>query len=240
MSDTMMPKCFNQKSKPSNFCPGCGHSLVLKTLGFSLDKERLADKTVFVTDIGCSLLAWDYFDVDTIQSHHGRAACTATGLKLALPKSNIIAYMGDGGGYAIGLHHLMHAAKRNEPLTVILVNNTVFAMTGGQKAPTTLKGELTETTPGGLFTEDTPFLGPEVLKGIVSSGAFVARASVDNLPQLENYLKRAFDTQKSNNFSFIEVLSWCPVNWKKDATGCIEYLNNLKNYFKCGVFTDEA
>lgn len=241
MSDLFAPKCFNEASKPSNFCPGCGHSLSLKTLGFAIDKLKLAEKSVFVTDIGCSLLAWDYFDIDTIQSHHGRAGCTATGLKKALPKSTIIAYMGDGGGYAIGLGHLIHLAKRNEPVTVILVNNTVFAMTGGQKAPTTIKGEQTETTPAGAFTDDAPFMGPELLTKIAAPNAFIARGSVDNLPQLENYLMRALENQNKNNaFSFIEILSWCPVNWKKDASGCIEYLKELEKIFPVGVLTDEA
>ena len=221
--------------------PGCGHSLILKTLGFAIDDQKIAKKSVFVTDIGCSLLAWDYFDVDTFQSHHGRAAVTATGVKRALPKSTVIAYMGDGGGYAIGLHHLIHVAKRNEPMTVILVNNTVFAMTGGQMAPTTIAGEETETTPGGAFIEEEPFFGPELLKTIVGPNAFVARGSVDNLPQLKNYIERALENQNKNNaFSFVEILSWCPINWKKDAKGCIAYLDKLKKVYPTGVFSDGA
>lgn len=241
MSETSMPNCIKKKSKPSNFCPGCGHSLALKALGFVLDELNLASKTVFVTDIGCSLLAWDYFEVDTIQSHHGRAGCTATGLKRALPKSVIIAYMGDGGGYAIGLNHLMHLARRNEPVTVILINNTVFAMTGGQKAPTTIKGEETETTPKGSFTEEGPFKGPELLRGIAAPEAFIARASVDNLSQLHNLLKRAIENQQQKKtFSFVEVLSWCPVNWKKNIHECIEYLKQLEEVFPLGVVENES
>jgi 2-oxoglutarate/2-oxoacid ferredoxin oxidoreductase subunit beta len=241
MSEPRFPKCVKQESKPSNFCPGCGHSMILKTLGFALDDLKIAGKTVFVTDIGCSLLSWDYFDVDTFQSHHGRAAVTATGVKRALPKSTVIAYMGDGGGYAIGLHHLIHVAKRNESMTVILVNNTVFAMTGGQMAPTTIPGEITETTPSGKFIEEDPFFGPELLAGVVKPGAFVARASVDNLPQVKNYIERAIENQNKNHaFSFVEILSVCPINWKKDAKGSMEYLDDLKNIYKTGVFTDES
>jgi 2-oxoglutarate ferredoxin oxidoreductase subunit beta len=119
MNEPVMPKSYKTSSKPSNFCPGCGHSLVLKNLGFVIDELRISKKTVFATDIGCSLLAWDFYDLDTVQSHHGRAGCISTGLKKALPKSVVIAYMGDGGGYSIGLHHLIHLAKRNEPVTVI-------------------------------------------------------------------------------------------------------------------------
>jgi len=241
MSDLNIPKCVKLSSKPSNFCPGCGHSLILKNLGYAIDEAKLASKTVFVTDIGCSLLSWDYFDIDTFQSHHGRAAVTATGVKRALPKSTVIAYMGDGGGYAIGLHHLIHAAKRNEPMTVILVNNTVFAMTGGQMAPTTIAGEETDTTPGGKFIEEEPFFGPELLATIVKPGAFIARGAVDNLPQVQNYIKRAIENQNKNNaFSFVEILSICPVNWKKDARGCYDYLDQLKKIYPTGVFTDES
>lgn len=234
-----MPACYKKESKPSNFCPGCGHSVALKNLGFLIDEEALAPKTVFVTDIGCSLLAWDFFDIDTVQSHHGRATSTAIGVKRALPRSNVIAYMGDGGGYAIGLHHLMHAVKRNEPITVILINNTLYAMTGGQKAPTTFKNEVTSSTPEGKFTEDAPFFGPELLAGIAAPGAFLARTSVDNPLELKNYLKKAFAAQKKGNFSFVEVLSYCPINWKTDAKGTLAFMENLKTKYKTGIFSNE-
>lgn len=241
MSEPIMPLCYKKSSKPSNFCPGCGHSLVLKTLGYVIDEYKIAEKTVFATDIGCSLLAWDFFDVNTVQSHHGRAGCVSTGLKRALPGSVVIAYMGDGGGYSIGLHHLIHLAKRNEPVTVILVNNTVFAMTGGQAAPTTVAGEVTETTPKGQITDEKPIFGPELLSNVAEKSAFLARTSVSDQVQLKNYLERAVENQiKNNSFSFVEVLAWCPVNWKKDAAGCAEYLDELKKTYKTGVISDES
>lgn len=241
MKTPAMPKCFKESSKPSNFCPGCGHSLILKNLGFVIDELKIAPKTVFTTDIGCSLLSWDYFDVDTVQSHHGRCAPVSAGIKKALPKSVVISYMGDGGGYAIGLHHLIHAAKRNEPLTTILVNNTVFAMTGGQKAPTTLFHEVTESTPGGNFTENEPLFGPELLKEVATDGAFLARASVSDLPQMKQYLEQAIKNQmENNNFSFVEILSYCPVNWKKDAQGCIDFVDELKKIYPTGVISNET
>jgi 2-oxoglutarate ferredoxin oxidoreductase subunit beta len=230
----MMPDSYKESSKPSNFCPGCGHSLILKNLGFTIDRLKLAKKTVFTTDIGCSLLAWDFFDIDTIQSHHGRAVSTAVGVKKALPKSNVIAYMGDGGGYAIGLHHLIHAAKRNEPLAVILVNNTVFAMTGGQKAPTTLNHEITETTPEGHFTEKEPIFGPELLAQVAAPDAYLARAAVSNLPQLKLSLEKVFEVSAAGNFAFLEILSYCPVNWKKDAKGCFDFMEELKKIYPLG------
>lgn len=238
MSKSRLPKCAKVSSKPSNFCPGCGHSLVLKNLGFVIDELSIAEKTVFATDIGCSLLAWDYFDIDTVQGHHGRVIPLSVGLKRGNPKSTVISYMGDGGGYAIGLNHLIHAAKRNDPLTVILVNNTVFAMTGGQAAPTTFEGETTETTPEGKFVEG-PFYGPELLANIAHKDAYIARVGVDNPVQLRNCLKKAIENQiQSRNFSFIEILSYCPTNWKTNAKETFDFLDKVKKVYTLGEVKD--
>lgn len=240
MKDNLnLPNCAKLSSKPSNFCPGCGHSLVLRNLGFVIDELGIASDTIFATDIGCSLLAWDYFDINTIQGHHGRVAPLATGLKRGSQKSTVISYMGDGGGYAIGLQGLIHAAKRNEPITVILVNNTVFAMTGGQAAPTTVAGEVTETTPGGMFNEG-PFWGPELIRRVASKNAFIARASVDNLINLKSCLKKGLENQTKNNaFSFIEILSYCPTNWKTNTKETLDYLEKLKKTYPLGEVKDE-
>ena len=239
MNQPRLPKCVNKMSKPSNFCPGCGHSLTLKNLGFVIDDLRISSSTIFATDIGCSLLAWDYFDIDTVQSHHGRAASIAVGLKRALPKTTVISYMGDGGGYSIGLNHLVGAARRNEAITVILVNNTLYAMTGGQMAPTTYKGESTSSTPEGSFAKEDPFLGPEFLAPICHKEAFLARTSVDNPIQIKKYIKKAIQNQKNGNFSLVEVLSYCPTNWKTDAKRTINFFDYLKGFYKTGVIKGE-
>ncbi|MFA5881126.1 MAG: thiamine pyrophosphate-dependent enzyme, partial [Eubacteriales bacterium] len=114
-----MPKSWRLESKPHKFCPGCGHGLVLKALGEAIDELGIQDKVVFGADIGCSLLAWDFFNVDTVQTHHGRTTPVVTGVKRANPDVICIAYMGDGGGYAIGSQHLVNAAARNERITAI-------------------------------------------------------------------------------------------------------------------------
>lgn len=239
MSEPRMPKCFKKDSKPSSFCAGCGHSLVLKSLGFVIDEMRIAERTIFATDIGCSLLAWDYYDIDTVQSHHGRTTSLSVGLKRALPKSIVLAYMGDGGGYSIGLHHLIGAARRNDPITVILVNNTLYAMTGGQMAPTTYKGESTTSTPEGVFADKEPLKGPEFLAPICQEGSYLARVSVDSHLQLKKALKTAIETQKKGNFSLVEALSYCPTNWKTDAKKTIDFIDHLKTIYKTGVIKGE-
>lgn len=233
-----MPKSWRVDTKPHKFCPGCGHGLVLKALGQAIDELGIQDRAVFGCDIGCSLLAWDFFNVDTIQTHHGRTTPVITGLKRANPNLIGIAYMGDGGGYAIGSQHLVNAAARNEKITAILVNNTQYGMTGGQMAPTTLPGQKTETTPYGRDPEKTgyPVQGPEMVAAITKEGAYVARGTVANLRQLKNFLKKALENQMAGNgFSFVEVLSACPTNWRTNAQETWKMVEEeMPKYFKVG------
>ena len=149
MSELAMPRSWRRETKPHKFCPGCGHGLVLKALGMAVDRLEIAERVLFGCDIGCSLLAWDFFNLDTVQTHHGRTVPFIVGAKRARPHLIGIAYMGDGGGYAIGVQHLINAVMRNDRILVIIVNNTTYAMTGGQMAPTSLPGQKTETSPGG-------------------------------------------------------------------------------------------
>ena len=200
-----------------------------------MEDMGIEEKTVFAIDIGCSLLAWDFFDVDTFQTHHGRTTSTAVGMKLANPDAIILAYMGDGGGYAIGLQNLIHAAIRNDNITVILANNTMFSMTGGQMAPTTLPHEVTDTTPNGVFAPAKPFYGPEMLAREAHEDAYIARAAVSNPGQAYSYMKNAIQNQlDGKGFSFIEILSYCPVNWKTDAAGSAKFLEEMKKTFPVG------
>lgn len=233
-----MPKSWREETKPHKFCPGCGHGLVLKALGEAIDELGIQDKVVFGADIGCSLLAWDFFNVDTVQTHHGRTTPVVTGVKRANPDVICIAYMGDGGGYAIGSQHLVNAAARNERITAILVNNCNYAMTGGQMAPTTLPGMKTETSPYGRNVEETgtPTQGPEMVAAITQEGSYVARGTVANLRQLKNYLKKALENQMAGNgFSFVEALSTCPTNWRTNAKDTWAFLEKqMTEYFKVG------
>ncbi|MDW7650853.1 MAG: thiamine pyrophosphate-dependent enzyme [Bacillota bacterium] len=233
-----MPKSWHLESKPHKFCPGCGHGIILKVLGEVIDELDIQDRLAFGVDIGCSLLAWDFFDVDTVQTHHGRTNPVMVGIKRANPDALCIAYMGDGGGYAIGSQHLVNSAFRNEKIMAIVVNNCNYGMTGGQMSPTTLPGQKTETSPYGRDPKETgnPTLGPEMVAAIASPGAYVARASVSNIKQLKRFMKRAVENQVAGNgFSFLEVISSCPTNWRTNAKQTWAFMEeDMANYFKTG------
>jgi 2-oxoglutarate ferredoxin oxidoreductase subunit beta len=205
------PKCVRIESKPHLFCPGCGHPEVLKALGFAVDELGIQTKVAFGVDIGCSLLAWDYFNMDSIETHHGRTVPVMVGFKRANPDSVCIAYVGDGGAYAIGSGSLLNAAIRDEKILVIVVNNAVYAMTGGQEAPTTLPGMKVATAPCGA---DQYFMkGPQMIRN-VNPKAFVARGITTRQLELRGLMKEAIlHATEQRHFAFLEVLSPCTLNW---------------------------
>ena len=227
MVEPRFPRVWKLESKPHKFCPGCGQALALKALGFAIDELNIANKTVYGCDIGCSLLTWDMFDIDTVQTHHGRVIPTMVGFKLAKPDTVTIAFLGDGGGYAIGAQHLVNAAMRNDKITVILINNANYAMTGGQLAPTTMLGQKTDTTPSGRDESifGNPIHGPEMIAKIAAPGAYIARGESNNIDGLKTILKKALQNQIENNgFSFVEVLAMCPINWKTNAKDSLDFV----------------
>lgn len=233
-----MPKSWYIPSKPHKFCPGCGHGIILKALGEAIDELGIQNQAVFGCDIGCSLLSWNFFAVDSTQTHHGRTTPVMVGMKRANPDLICIGYMGDGGGYSIGSQHLLNSAIRDEKVTLILANNTNYAMTGGQLAPTTLPGQKTETTPYGRDVNKIgyPTRGPEMLATITSDGAYIARATVAKFRQLKSFIKRAIQNQmQGNGFSFVECLSTCPTNWRTNAQQTWDFLEDeMEAYFKVG------
>ncbi len=218
---------------PAKFCPGCGYPIALTLLKNVLKKNDLLAKSVLGLDIGCNLLAWNFLPISTFQTHHGRVVPTMVGFKRARNNSLSFALVGDGGAYAIGLQSLIHAAKRDEAITVLVINNTVYGMTGGQTAPTTLKGQKTDSHPEG--NPEEPMMGPELLKNVVKPGAFLARTAVNEPKQLMEFLEKAIQTQQAGHFSLIEILSFCPTNWKTSGMETIKYLDEkLKPVFKLG------
>ena len=233
-----LSKALNPDVGASKFCPGCGHGMILKTLAAAIDELNLKDNTVFGCDIGCSLLAWDFMDLDTVQTHHGRTTPVIYGVVRALPGTVGIAYMGDGGGLAIGAQHLVNAAVRNEKMLAILVNNTNYGMTGGQMAPTTMPGQITETTPYGRDPEVTgkPAKGAEMVAAIVDTDkAYVTRATCSNLRALKTTFKKALtNVAEGRGFSFVEVLSICPLNWRTNNVQTFDRLKTMEECFKVG------
>lgn len=215
MSDNVaqlaFPKCVRLESKPHLFCPGCGHPEVLKAFGFAVDALDIQRKVAFGVDIGCSLLAFDFFNIDTIETHHGRTVPVMVGIKRANPKAISVAYVGDGGAYAIGLGGLLNAAQRDDRILTIVVNNAVYAMTGGQEAPTTLPGMKTVTSPYGA---DEHFIkGPELIRHI-NKKAFVARGITTRQLELRELMHDALThVMEDKGFAFLEVLSPCTLNW---------------------------
>lgn len=234
--NNIMPECWRKQTKPDFLCPGCGHGIILKQFGYAIDELGIQRKTTLGIDIGCSLLVWNFFDIDTIQTHHGRTTPVMVGYKMSKPERIAIAYMGDGGGYAIGLQSLIHAAFRNDPITVFLVNNENYAMTGGQMAPTTRTGEITTTTPNGLPAGfGGGFKGPELLSTFTTGKSFIARGSVSKPIVLKNLMKKAIENQiKNKSFSFVEILSICPTNWKMNAKQCFLRLSDMEEYYPVG------
>lgn len=221
------PKCARIESKPHMYCPGCGHPEVLKALGFTIDELGIQQKVAFGIDIGCSLLAWDFFNLDTIETHHGRTVATMVGFQRANPESVCIAYVGDGGAYAIGMGGLMNAAIRNDNLLVIVVNNAVYAMTGGQEAPTTLPGSKVATAPCGA--DDHFVRAPEMIRN-VNPTAFIARGITTVQVALRKMMKDGLKfVMEGKGFAFIEVLSQCPLNWKtmEKPQATFEYLEKV-------------
>jgi len=233
---SIMPKVWDESTKPHLFCPGCGHGTALKHLGYAIDDLDIQKHTTLGIDIGCSLLAWDFFNLDTVQTHHGRTTSVMVGYKKVKPNRIAIAYMGDGGGYAIGLQAMIHAAYRNEPITVIVINNELYGMTGGQMSPTTPLGMITSTSPKG---KDKKFglglFGPELLRQVASPDAFIARASISNPIKLKSVFTEALMHQQNNkSFSMIEVLSICPTNWKTNAKMSLEKLKEMEAFYTIG------
>ena len=206
-----------RNSDPTGFCPGCGHGIAGR-LGFEvLDEMGLLEKSIFVDDVACdSLFMWS-MDTDGIITAHGRAIATACGVKRVRQDNPVWAYVGDGATYSIGLQHTIWAAARNENITVVVLNNGVFVMTGGQMAPTTLIGQKTTSSPAGRSKErqGEPLDVTKLYTGM--DIAYLARGSLDsvaNINKTKSYLRKAFEKQMNHEgFSLVEILSPCPTNW---------------------------
>ncbi|MFW6249498.1 MAG: thiamine pyrophosphate-dependent enzyme [Alkalispirochaetaceae bacterium] len=228
--------------KEFHYCPGCTHGIIHRLVGEVLEEMGLLGDTIGVAPVGCSVLAYEYFNCDMHEAAHGRAPAVATGVKRVFPGKTVFAYQGDGDLASIGTAEIVHAAHRGEKITVIFVNNAIYGMTGGQMAPTTLIGQRTTTSPYGRDAAHagSPIRIAEML-ATIDGAAFVERTAVHNAPNViktKKAIRAAFETQaKGLGFSIVEVLSTCPTNWGMTPVESLGWLKeNMIPYFPLGNF----
>ncbi len=227
---------------PTHYCPGCTHGIIHRLVAEAIDDAGVRERAVGVAPVGCSVLAYKYFNCDMLQAAHGRAPSVATGVKRVRPDCVVFSYQGDGDLASIGTAEIVHAAARGERITVVFVNNAVYGMTGGQMAPTTLVGQRTTTSPRGRDARHCgyPIRMAELLASL-EGPAYIARVSVHNpaaINRAKKAIAKAFEMQiKDLGFGFVEVLSACPTNW---GLSPIEALNWLEKqmipYYPLGEF----
>ncbi len=232
------------KPTPFHYCPGCGHSIIHRLVAELIDEMDMSGKIICIPPAGCAVLAYNYFDIDTCESAHGRGCAIATGFKRALPDRIVFTYQGDGDMAAIGTAETIHAANRGEVITSIFVNNAVYGMTGGQMAPTTMLGQKTSTSPYGRRSkiEGYPLKITDLIAQL-EGAAYVVRTSVATPAKVmatKKALKRAFEIQiEGLGYTLVEVLSPCPTNWKMSPKEAFIYLEEImEKEYPLGVFKD--
>ena len=237
------PKSLSKDS--FHYCPGCTHGIIHRLVAEVIDELEIVGKTVGIAPVGCAVFAYNYFECDMVQAAHGRAPAVATGIKRSNPDNIVFTYQGDGDLAAIGTAETVHAATRGENITIIFVNNAIYGMTGGQMAPTSLPGMMTQTTPYGrdVKTAGYPVRVCEMLSTLDGT-AYAERVSVDsvkNVNAAKKAIKKAFQNQiDKKGFSIVEVISTCPTNWGLEPVKALEWLReNMLPYYPLGVYKDK-
>lgn len=227
-----------------HYCPGCGHGIINRLIMEVIDEMGLREKAICVAPAGCGMLVYNYFDIDTLESAHGRGAAVATGIKRVRPENLVFSYQGDGDLAAIGTAEGFHAANRGEPITIIFVNNGVYGMTGGQMAPTTLTDQVTTTTPSGRNTAlaGHPVRVCEVF-AVLDGTAYLERVAVNKpsaIVKAKKAIARAFQCQADGlGFSLVEILSPCPTNWKMGVLDSCKWIDHvMTKQFPLGVIKE--
>ncbi|WP_426349956.1 thiamine pyrophosphate-dependent enzyme [Alloiococcus sp. CFN-8] len=231
---------------PTHYCPGCTHGIIHRLVGEVIEELGVLDKTIGVAPVGCSVLAYDYFACDMFEAAHGRAPAVATGIKRANPDTVVFTYQGDGDLAAIGTAEIVHAAARGENIVTIFVNNCIYGMTGGQMAPTTLPGQITETSPYGrdIKTQGHPIRVAEMISTL-DGACYVERVAVDKVPNVikaKKAIKKAFQNAiEGKGFSMVEVLSICPTNWGLSTEESLGWLrDNMIPFYPLGIKKDNT
>ena len=231
---------------PMHYCPGCTHGIVHRLVAQALEELGAEGTAVGVASVGCSVMCYDYFSCDMVQAPHGRAQAVATGLKRAKPENVIFTYQGDGDLAAIGTAETVHAATRGENITVIFINNAIYGMTGGQMAPTSLPGQVTQTSPYGRDVNHCgwPIRVCELL-ATLEGPEYIARVAVNNVKNVKaagKAIQKAFQNQMDKKgFSLIEVVSACPTNWGMTPQKALEWVeSDMIPYYPLGVYKDRT
>ena len=230
---------------PLHYCPGCTHGIIHRLVAEAMDSLDITGRTIGVASVGCSVFTYNYFNCDMVQAAHGRAPAVATGVKRADPSKIVFTYQGDGDLASIGTAETVHSAARGENITIIFVNNAIYGMTGGQMAPTSLPGQVTQTSPYGrdVGTVGYPVRICELLAALDGTG-YVERVAVNNVKNVRNAkraIEKAFRNQvEGKGFSLIEVISTCPTNWGKTPQDALKWVEtDMIPYYPLGVYKDK-
>ncbi|HOK80831.1 MAG TPA: thiamine pyrophosphate-dependent enzyme [bacterium] len=228
----------------TTYCPGCGHGIIQKLIAEVIDELDIREKTIGIAPVGCAVLSYNFFNFDVTEAAHGRAPAVATAIKRLLPTRIVFTYQGDGDLAAIGTAEIVHAAARGENFSVIFVNNAVYGMTKGQMAPTTLVGQKTTTTPDGRIPQmhGFPIRVCELLSSL-DGVTYLERTTISDIPGIlatKRAIKKAFLWQMENKgLGFVEILSTCPVNWKKSPSDSMKWMKEtMEKYYPVRVFKD--
>ena len=227
-----------------HYCPGCPHGIVHRLVAEVIDELGIEGDTIGVAPVGCSVFAYNYFECDMQEAAHGRAPAVATGIKRAHPDKVVFTYQGDGDLAAIGTAETVHVAARGENVTTIFINNAIYGMTGGQMAPTTLAGQVTQTSPYGrdIKTQGNPIRVSEML-ATLDGPAYIERVTVDTVPHIKQAkaaIKKAFRMQlEGKGYSLVEVVSTCPTNWGMSPQESFDWMReNMLVHYPLGVYKD--
>ncbi|MFP4662152.1 MAG: thiamine pyrophosphate-dependent enzyme [Halanaerobiales bacterium] len=230
--------------KEFHYCPGCTHGIIHRLIAEVVDELGIREKTIGVAPVGCSVLAYEYFNCDMQEAAHGRAPALATGIKRVHPDKTVFTYQGDGDLASIGVAEIVHAANRGELITTVFVNNAIYGMTGGQMAPTTLLKQKTTTSQAGraVNTSGYPIRMSEMLS-VLDGAVFIARVSVHdpaNIRNAKKMIKKAFEYQLAGEgFTMVEVLSTCPVNWGMSPADSLNWVaNNMVEIYPLAVYKE--
>ncbi len=231
---------------PLHYCPGCTHGIIHRLVAEAIDELGIEGRTIGIASVGCSVMAYNYFACDMVQAAHGRAPAVATGVKRADPDNIVFTYQGDGDLASIGMAETVHSATRGENITIIFVNNAIYGMTGGQMAPTSLPGQITQTSPYGRDTKTAgyPIRVCEMLSQL-DGAAYLERVAVNNVKNVRKAkaaIKKAFENQINGvGFSLVEVVSTCPTNWGLTPDAALQFVEEkMIPYYPLGVYKDKT